>query len=415
MENPSVALFLLAFTVLSFSWVFYVKDTLRKICICLLAVFVYIYCGLGVGYADRSYFEYEVYYCLYVLILSLSIRFFYKRDFKLPVNEGINRFSDKFGGFIIAVYYIIIMMPLIQGGNIGLLVSPPAPNLVEHFSDVDFSENQVSGIFDSIKNFISPLFYLSLTRYIKKPKILIPLLLFPQYVIYCNASYMGRGSMAFFLIFIFIYIYLFFPNKRKTITLAAFAGIPGIIVFFAAYVFIRQGVQADTTSFLDGFNFLIQSETYYYSWYYDIIGDAKYLLNYIVWFITLPLPGFLKPFNMNFSFNALFTMEVMGMGSLTDVKSILLPGLVNESIFIFGRQFFFLHAILFGWVYSFVFNTLSKNIKNILPLLYIMLELSIQCPRGGTSGPYSDALKLLFIYFIFYFFSGSSKKKIITE
>lgn len=411
MTDPASAIFLLIITLVSFWWVFKIKDTIRKTVIVLLALFIYIYCGIGVGYADSSYFEYKVYYVLYVIVLSVSMRFFYKQDFKIPVSENINRFTNKYSTVIILLYYIFILLPLVESGKLGLLVRPPAPNLTEHFADVDFSQNKVSGLFDSIKNFIVPLFYLSLTKYIKKPKVLIPLFLFPHYVVYCNAAYMGRGSMAFILIYLFIYFYAFFPEKRKMLTIASLAGIPGIIVFFAAYVFIRQGVQADTTSLVDGFNFLIQSETYYYSWYYDIVGDAKYLINYIVWFITLPLPGFLKPFNMSFGFNALFTMEVEGLYGLSDVTSIALPGLVNESIFIFGHSLFFLHAILFAWVFTITYNSLSKNKDNFLPLLSTMLVLSIQTPRGGTSGPYSDALKLLFTYFIFYLFSKAGSKQ----
>ena len=402
MVNPLTAIILFCLTFILFKWVFKVSDTLYKLFVILLILFIYLYCGLGVGYAETDFFEYEVCYVLYMLSLSLSLKFFLKRDYMIPLSTNINSFCTRHSTIIICFYFLTILMPLAQSGKLGLLVNPPAPSLIEHFADVDFSKNKVSGAFDSIKNFVVPLFYLALTKYIYRPKILIPLFLFPQYVTYCNASYMGRGSMAFILIYIFIYYYVFFPEKRKLLVTIATTVVPFIIVFFAAYVYIRQGVAVDAGGFMDSLNFLIQSETYYYSWYYDIVGDTKYLLNYIVWFVTLPLPGFLKPFSMSFSFNALFTQEVSGLGSLSDVTSIALPGLVNESIFIFGRTFFFLHAIVMAWVFSITYNTLSKNRNNFLPLLSTMLVLAIQTPRGGTSGPYSDALKLVFTFFLFY-------------
>ena len=231
------------------------------------------------------------------------------------------------------------------------------------------------------------------------------------YIGYCGNAYIGRGAILAVLLFIAVYLYHYFPKIRRGVVVTTVSLIPLIVIFFVSYISLRLGLSVDNLSFSDSLNSLVESESYYYSYFDDISGRATYLFNYIVWFITLPLPGFLKVFDINMNFNALFTAHVTG-ASLSDVESIALPGLVNESIFIFGKYFFFLHAILLAWVISMFYNSLHKSESNFFVILNSMITLCLFLPRGGTSGPYSGVIKILFIFFLFYIFRSKKTTSI---
>lgn len=409
MENYFAAIRLLLITILSFWWVTTIKDNLRKLFYILLASFIYIYCGLGIGYDRLTHYDYEITYFIYISVLGLSLRFFYKRNVHININNSVNIFSEKFSIVIIIVYFAMLLIPMVQAGIINRLVNPPTVNLIDNFESRDFNVNVLSGIFESLRNFIRPLFLLALYRYVKKPLIALTLYLFTYYIGYCTNEYMGRAEMATIFLNVFLYIFLYFPSKRKLLVGISLALIPVVIIFFAAFVDIRLGHSTDITDISGALNYLLESETNYWHWYNKLTGETLYIINYIVWFITLPLPGFLKPFDLNFNFTVLFTMDVLGFNSPNDVNSIALPGLVNESVFIFGKFFFFIHAIIFAWVFSMVYNSLIINKRNFFPLISCMLILSVQTGRGGSIGPYSEALKLLFVFWLFYIFSSKTK------
>ena len=404
MQYSFASILLLLISLASFWWIFSLKDTQRKFFYIILVVFIYIYCGLGVGYARKTYFEYEVYYSIYVILLSFFLKLFYKKDIKMSVNSNINSFSTKYSTLIFIVYFGMLLYPLISRGELGLLLNPPSVDLTHLTQANNFERNDVSGIFDSLKNFVVPFVYLALYKYRDKPYIVISFIISVYYIGYCRNAYIGRGAILAVLLLIAVYLYHYFPKIRKGVVVTAASIIPIIVIFFVSYISLRMGASVDNLSFGDSLNSLVESESYYYSYFDDITGNATYLYNYIVWFITLPLPGFLKVFDVNMNFNALFTAHVIG-ASLGDVESIALPGLVNESIFIFGKYLFFVHAILLAWVISMFYNSLHKNKSNFFVIINTMISLCLFLPRGGTSGPYSGAIKILFIFFLFYIFS----------
>lgn len=412
MQNPTASIMLFIITLLSFWWVFSLKDSLRKLFYIILALFIYIYCGLGVGYASKSYFEYEVYYTLYVVLLSLFLKIFCKMDIRMRISDNINAFSMKRSFIIFLVYFAMLLIPMISSGEIGLLLNPPTVDLTHITDNLDYESNLVSGVFDSLLNFVTPFVYLALYKFRKKPFVVLAFFLLVNYIGYCKDAYIGRGAILGIILFIAIYFYHYFPRMRKWVLITVASSIPIIVVSFVAYISIRVGMSADSLSLGDSLNYLVESETYYYSHFDDITGEATYLFNYIIWFITLPLPGFLKNFGINMNFNGLFTAQVLGM-DLGDIGSVALPGVVNESIFIFGKNLFFLHAILLAWVISIFYNSLQKNESNFFVIINSMITLCLFLPRGGTSGPYSGAIKVLFIFLLFYIFRP--KKSIIKR
>ena len=409
MYNPSASIILFVITLISFWWVFSLKDTFRKFFYLALALFIYIYCGFGVGFSLKSYKEYEIYYSLYVIVLGICLRVFCKNDIKIGISDNINRLSINNALLIFIIYFAMQLVPMAVNGEISLLFHPPSIDLTHITESNQFSKNKLSGVIDSLMTFVTPFFYLSLYKYRDKPLKVILFILVVRYIEYCNNAYIGRGDILGIILFLVVYLYHFFPRIRRIVIVAAIALVPSIIIFFVSFISIRVGDSAETLSLQNSVKLLVESETYYYSFFDYITGEIKYLYNYFIWFVTLPLPGFLKTFSLNVNFNALFTAEVTGI-NIDEVRSIALPGLVNESLFIFGYYLFFLHAILLALVISVFYNTLKDDDANFFVIVNTMISLCVFLPRGGTSGPYSGTIKLLFVFFLFYIFRFNQQK-----
>lgn len=412
--NIYVFIWMLVASVIPFVWLAKIRDNLLKFFYGFFVFFIFIYCGLGLAFDEPKYYAYGEYYTIYMFVFGLSSLVFYKKDVKINTNTSINVFSIKHSSAIICIYFIFYLVPLITDGKLGNLLNPPMPDLVSSFSETDFTKNALSNVIESIRFLFMPLFFLALYKYIRKPIVVIFIFLLTIYMDYCYYEYAGRSGLAVYAIFVFLISYKYYPKLRKPLLLGAFAIIPLAIIFFAVYADVRQGAtSSDKTSLNIALEFLYETELTYYRWFESIINnDAKYALNYLVWLITLPLPGFLKPFDMNFNFTAQFTMDVLGFSDAYYVDNILLPSLINESIFLFGKYLFFIHAIILAFIFNLTYNSLKKDPANFMLLVYIMLPLCFRGGRAGTFGPYAPIIKVLFVYFLFYYFTKRRKIRV---
>lgn len=409
MENPFAALLLFLITLLAFWWVFSVHDKTFKVLCLLFEVFFFIYCGLGIGYMETLNKSYMLTYIVYAITFSQFLKLFMKKKIKIPESNVINTFSEKWSKVIILSYLLFFIIPLIQSGRIGNLVHPPLPKLGDVIAETNFESNQVSSLFESFISFTYIFYLLALFKYVKKPFLVVALLLLPTYIGYCQGGYIARSGAAYLMTTVIFVLYHFYPRIRKTIVYCLLLTIPFVIVFFAAFIYIRSGADVVKRGLIDSLNFLIQSESYYPQWYDSIISvNSTYALNYFYWLVTLPLPGFMKPFNINVNFNALFTADVTGV-PLSGVTSIVLPGLVNEGVYIFGKYFFFIHAIIFAFIFSITYNSINTRNNNYIALVSTMLQFSLLTSRGGTFS-YAIAVKMLFVLFIFKLLSVKKKK-----
>lgn len=401
MENLNYSLWLLVYTLLIFGWVYKCKDKTLKLVCFFLMTFLYLYCGFGICYLHRPNVGYIWTYIIYTAVLSFSINMFRKKNVRMKqFTPSIFSFSNKWSTAIISFYFILLLLPLVQGGNIGNLISPPSPALGDVIAETNFEEAQVSSIGQSIITFVRIFFLFAIIKYINKPWVIALFMILPSYINYCNSAYFARSGTAYQVMVLLLVLYHYYPKARKYIVTSCFIAIPSVVIFFAAYVDIRLGNASSNLGFIDALGFLLESETYYPKWYDYILGDGRYAFNYIYWLITLPLPGFMKPFNINVNFNALFTAESLGI-SLNDIDSISLPGLVNESVFVFGKYLFFIHAIIFAFIFMLTYNTLKSDKRNYILMVTIMLQMSVLSFRGGTS-TYALPMKTLFVLFVFY-------------
>ena len=210
-----------------------------------------------------------------------------------------------------------------------------------------------------------------------------------------------------YLFVIVVSIYFYKPVLRKMIIILLLIFLPTLIIFMVNYTQIRIGGTASVDNTLEALEALIYSESNYPLWFSTIYHepfDPSNLIAYVKWLLTLPIPGFLK------GDIGLRGDEIAGL--LLGIESgqrgfyIVLPGLVGESVFYFGKYFFWIHSLLVGLLVGYTFRILNKYHQMNILLFYSTFVLTYFINRGGTGSGFPLILKVLLVfYIIIYFYS----------
>lgn len=400
-------------TLIIFSWIRKVANITQRVWYSLLVIFLLIYSGIGIS-LERANLDYLFYYYIYIITLSLTLLVFHKKFQKKRFNLNINNSQilyiiDKYGGLIIYLYILLNITDLIfPVFRLQLLVSPPSPSLINHFNKYieDVSINPISHSFYILRQFLLPFFYLSLYKYRNNYKKVLFILLFIVYINYCASGYVGRGEILVAFIVVLLPILSNASSKQRKILL--FFGI--IIIPFISYLlvqfsYIRLGSSRVEMTVLDSLELLFQQEISYPLLYDNYIGlTSNYGIgDYLLWITFLPLPGFLKFGFTNFDYIIEFSSKLSGLYAYENGFSIILPGIVGESIYIFGKLLFPFHAIILGLIMSFLMHFLSSNKMYQYLTFFFVIKFSYALCRAGTVSVYPMFFKyfLLFMLIIY--------------
>jgi hypothetical protein len=115
-------------------------------------------------------------------------------------------------------------------------------------------------------------------------------------------------------------------------------------------------------------------------------GARMDLSRYLAWVFTLPLPGFLKG-NLDVALINYELSEVVLSRSIGSREwYVVLPGLLAESIYIYGLWFFWIHAFFIGFMLSF-FCRMSEGSPYLgVMFLFIVVMFMYNINRAGIAG-----------------------------
>ncbi|HML70031.1 MAG TPA: hypothetical protein PKA78_01550 [Macellibacteroides fermentans] len=407
-------------SVIAFSWVYKIQTFKVKIWYSLLAAFILIYSGIG-GAIKTVNSNYTFYYIVYIIVLSLTLKYFYKKN-HLADNILITRYKntdtlltkwiDKNGNKFIILYFAMLLFDLVYPiFRLQLLINPPSPSLEDlHYKTfvLGNTKDSISQIVYLLQQFVVPFFYLSLYKYRNSTFKPLILLLLPVYIDLCNRGIIGRGQAMIPLVIVFLVIFeKVKPAKRTLLAVTSLIAIPFLSYTFVQFSQLRIGAYLLDISFGDSIQLLFGQEVGYPLLFNDYYGKGSpvSITEYILWIILLPLPGFLKFGYGDPQVNMKFTMLVTGLDPSQSGFSICLPGLVGESLITFGQYLFPLHAIILGTIVSYLIKYLSKYDSYKFIFFYVATIFSYNICRGGTASSYSFVFKqfiilLLFIYYL---------------
>ncbi len=394
-------------TLIPFFWVFKLKDFNSKIYFGLFLLAFFIYSGIGGSLKDVDD-NYFIYYVIYTIFISIGLYIGkgsnrLKGDNRISDNK-LTKLIDKYGTTIILFFLILKLSTLIYPQFLLYrLIDPPAPDLSSVFAER--FETQESTFLESIiyylTSLLSPFFFLSLYKLRLKPGLIVSLLLLITYIDYCKIGYIGRGAMMQSLFVIIMSLYMFKPKLRIPIIIVVVTLIPTIIIFLMNYTQIRLGATPGTRNFFQAFEELIYSESSYPLWFsiiYNTPFDINNFFTFVEWLFALPIPGFLKG-DIDLRGDELSGL-LLGIDSRQPGFYIVLPGLVGESVYYFGKSFFWIHGLLVGMLVGYTFKLLNIHKEMIILFFYSITQLTYAINRGGTGSGFPYMLKILLVYFI---------------
>lgn len=412
-------------TTLSFKWVLNIKNRRIKIWYVLLALFLFIYSGIG-GSIEEVPSDYTTYYIIYVVTLGFSLFLFSKKRIKrdnAQQDTTILYYIDKYGSQIVLCYILFLLFDLAYPvQKLQLLINPPTPSLEGlHYSTFVEKESKdvITNTIYLIRNFLQPFFYLSLYKYRKNIIIVILLLLIPVYIDLCSRGIVGRGQMLLPLLIAFFSVYeILPPSKKKILVIGTLTLVPFVSYLLVQFSFMRIGASFRILSFGECMQILLGQEIAYPLHFSSYINSQEtYIESYFLWLILLPFPGFMKFGYGDPQINLHFTQLVSGLDPSDMGFSICLPGIVGESLFVFGPNLFPIHAIIMAFIISKLSNYLSTQTSFRFLYYYVMLVFSYYINRGGTSSSYSFAFKQFIILIIVIAFIRNLRKpkRIVTK
>lgn len=380
------------------------ENIIKKVFIIFLMISYFIYSGIGISVLEDK-LTYTFYYIIYTIVLVFSLYIFRSKGFNMSITDTeIGDLIDKYKLKIIFLYTTLYLILLIFPENkLYLLLSPPSLD-ISNVMEMVVGEKKSDGftsIITLLTNILMPFFYIALIRYKDKPLLLLFYILVPTYIIFCKDAYISRTVIVLNSLFYVSTLYYFNEHLRKKIIIIGSVVSFFSIFFLAAFTSIRSGDTVSNMSFGDALKSLFIIEGTFPSLFEDIylntIHGVTYGFEYITWLITQPLPGFLKSGFVDFNLNQQISKILLGVDNNDTVSFVLLTGLVSESVFIFGRSLFFIHAIIFGFIVNIFLNLVTSRENFKILALYSLLFTGLAIGRSGTSatGVYPFMIKTI--------------------
>lgn len=373
---------------------------------------VYLYSGVGASLPDVPG-VYSLYYGVFITLLVMS---FVVGARAVPPRlefNGIQRFVESHPKLLkrIAIIYIAFCLVPLMYPEFKLLrlINPPLPDIRTYFYSIveQRSGGAVLALHSQIKMLFFPVFLIALSSF-KHKRIAIPLgLSILLYIQYCTNAYIGRYEILQYTFACLLSLYLQRQITPRFLFLFGGVFMVGFIVFYGYYTQIRLGVLSSpgqSVSFGEAFADFVSSEFNYPEHFATILEGGRQvdLWRYFTWIITLPIPKALIGTGVSLRLNYDIAEYLFGASVGQGGAYVVLVSVVGESVFIFGRYFFWVHAVLLGLFFGFICGLFRKTPglqSNFAYLASVLLLLG----RGGVSSvipPIVNGFLLIYMWMI---------------
>lgn len=375
---------------------------------------LFIYSGIG-STMEGVVPEFAVFYI--VLALAVVAGFGFARIFFLPMSRSIGRHVPtalpnvdrrKLWNWVIITYLLLSAFPLVWPEfRLHQLLTPSAPDLKKMFYLRIHTElDALSKIVNYMRLLIGPFFFIALYRYrarLKWVAIIFCLLLYLKYVV--NFSNIGRGTVMLRVLILFLAAWILYPKARTKLTILSISCIPIFFVASYAYAVIRIGGTLDDLSLLQAVNGILGVELTLVERAGMVVyqtGARVNLADFVKWIITLPIPKLLTGPIDGARINYEISDLVLGIRTGSPGGHVVLSGLLSESIYIYGKYFFWLHGFFVGCLAAFFARLMERVPQFLFLFLYVALLFGYNLNRAGIASllPILTNQLLLFYFFV---------------
>ncbi len=388
---------------------------LQRIMLTSISVGLLVFNGIGAAYPDVPWY-YLVYYFGFFLAFLLSFKFF--TILFLPMGRRVGKVLpvvlesvDRHRGWqwVIPIYFALNLVPLVYPEfHLFELFDPGAPDLVTHFAK-RFIEQELNIVLKLVKYamlLLTPFFYIALYRYRRRFLIVILILVSLAYIRYIDVSYIGRGNMVIVYGVIAIAIWVYKPQNRKRILLVTLAILPVFLAFSYYWAAIRIGGEVEQLSFWNKVAIVVEGQINF-----PLVSgmpiiesqERANLFEYFKWIVTLPMPKIVTGQIGGARINYEIAEAVLGFSRGTRGFFVLLPGLVSEAVYIYGRDFMWFHGAFLGGLIALIVRLLERTPQFLFLNSFIVVLFAYALNRGGISSALPQIANgfLLFYFFVF--------------
>lgn len=417
--DPLKLAILLSFCGLTIAGVFRVFGASERIAISFALVGFFFYSGLAAATVEAPDYL-LVSYCIFGAALLLGFSsgalFFASLSerivcFSMKKIEGYD--SSSLWKLFLALFFALHVLKLaFPEFKLWMVFAPPAPDIKSWFlARMEVEPHAFTKAVDYAQILLTPFFYWSLYALRRKIGLVVGVLFLNLYFGYVFDGYLGRGKFVFTLIVLSVFIWSVRPRLRVWLVIVMMSLFPVLLIALQAYSSIRLGLdfrpvalfEAAEYIYLSEFSFLINTGV-------PLIesGETADLSKYFGWLVSLPIPGFLKSgidvTLINYEISEIVLNKTVGQAGFY----VVLPGLLGESYYIYGSNFYWLHGIFLGVVLS-VYTALLGRVKQFIAIYaYVIAVFFYTLNRGGVASSLPlivNGFLLFFVYvFLPYFF-----------
>jgi len=285
------------------------------------------------------------------------------------------------------------------------LLLPPTPDLREAFFRRFTEEPSViSKLVEYGRLLLTPFFFIALYRLRSRLWRLVAVIALLLYFQYVSNAYIARGTVMMYLGIIFLSLWFLRPKSRCALVIMTTAAVPALLYAFFWYARVRIGGAAGDTSFGRAVAALLSVELGFPKNVGMPIlhaGARVNLKEYFTWILTLPIPKILTGPIRGARINYEISEIVLGLPTGARGWFVVLPGLVAESIYIYGPFFFWLHGMLIGITAAFFVRVTEHVTYFRFLFFYILLMFSYVLNRGGIAALLPQLINEFLLFYLF--------------
>ena len=394
---------------------FFLKRDFEKQFWYFLSIGLLVWSGIGGtrGIVNWDYlWIFAFFYLIFGAIFCASVRLLGHYFKPVPFNDADPMLNTKFWGGFVIFYLVYTLFPLTYPEmKLVLLVRPPAPDLAmaveERFIETGKTFVEVLYYYSALLLF--PFFLFSMHALGKRWWLVAFVIGFHYYTKYCINAYISRHEIGMALLLFFLYLWnmRIFPRQ---ILLVVCAGIlPPLLFFFNIYTSVRLMGGVDLSlnimGIIESVITLFYEETFYPLLVNDLMSAAYKIdpSRYFLWILSLPIP---QKFTAGWDYmriNREFTELMLGGVYGENIFTIILPGLVGEAIFIYGKNFWWIHTVLQACLMALICFLLQSDRRLFFLMTYFQLQ-ALLLARGGGSMFIILVINYMILFWPFLFF-----------
>lgn len=419
--NKLLAILVVSFLLGTFA-LFGLRGSLQRTMLLGLLIGLLFYSGIGGADVSVPSSYIASYFIFFVAVIA---GFRVARPVLFPASQAMGRLLppafvniDKIRKwrYVIVAYILLSFFPLIWPEfKLQNLISLEVPDLGSLFLREFVREPDVlTRLFGYLHLLLTPFFYVALYRLRFQLWWVIALFALLIYVEYSVNAYIGRSSIMQYIGVFGLSMWWLRPEYRHKIYIFGVVALPLLLYGFYIYQVIRIGGVVGDISLLSAVLGVLEIELGFPKDVgVPIIESAKHvdLASYFTWILTLPIPKVLTGPIIGARINYEISEIVLGTPTGTDGWYVVLPGLVAESIYIYGRYFFWLHGFFVGALAMLMARIMERSPQMLFLQMNVVLLFAYVLNRAGIGAVLPLLVNQFLMFYILLLIVASRERR----